>query len=60
MTAAELIVALAQLPQDMEVVYDRTQEEDDGFRLEVVEQLDMIETDTGEQYIMINEGPKRN
>jgi hypothetical protein len=54
MTVSELIVALAVLPGELEVVFDHTQEGDPGFRLEVVTTLDEIKTDTGKRLIIIN------
>ena len=54
MTVSELIIALAVLPGELEVVFDHTQPGDPGFRLEVVTTLDEIKTDTGVSLIIIN------
>lgn len=55
MTVTELIIELAALPGDLEVVFDATKPEDgEFFRLECVTSLDRITTDRGEDMIIIN------
>lgn len=55
MKVTELMIALASLPGDLEVVMDKTGEEDgEFFKLEVVTTLDVITTSDDEQFVLIN------
>ena len=54
MTVTDLIIELAKLPPDMEVVYDNTQNGDDGFRLVIVENIGEIMDEKGNNWILLN------
>lgn len=57
MTVQELIDQLQQLPDHakaLEVVFDHTMPEDNGFRLEVVMTIDEITTNDGMRLIIFN------
>lgn len=55
MTTIDLIMALSKLPPDLEVIYDNTQPEDEGFRMVVVVDAERVRTDNGE-YVLLNAG----
>ena len=55
MTVADLIMELAKLPPEMEVIYEKDQNED-GFKMEIVESLDEVITDDGSHYVLLNPG----
>jgi hypothetical protein len=54
MTVTELIVMLAQLPPELEVVIDTTGPEEPVFRLEVVEAAEQIKTSSGDLLVLLN------
>lgn len=54
MTVTDLIMELAQMPPDLEVIYDNTQEKDNGFRMVIVQNVGEIATDDGKQYVLLN------
>ena len=54
MTVTDLIMELAQMPPDLEVIYDNTQEKDTGFRMVIVQNVGEIATDDGKQYVLLN------
>lgn len=61
MKVTELMIALASLPGDLEVVLDMTGPEDgDFFKLEVVTTLDTITTSDNEQFVIINCPPGKD
>lgn len=55
MQVTDLIMELAKMPPDMEVIYQKD-ETPEGFKMEIVEKLDIVETDNGSKYVMINPG----
>jgi len=54
MTATELIVKLAQMPPELEVVIDSTKPNEEMFRLEMIDEAAVIETSNGEKFILLN------
>jgi len=53
MTVTDLIMELAKMPPELEVIYQKD-ETPEGFKMEVVEVLDIIQVDNGNKYVMIN------
>jgi hypothetical protein len=54
MTVTELIIKLAQMPPELEVVFDTTRPGETLFRLEKVDEIATIRTDTGEEFALLN------
>lgn len=59
MTVTDLIMELAKLPPEMEVIFQKDQNEE-GFKMEVVEALGEVITDDGRHYILLNPGSDEN
>lgn len=55
MKVIDLIMLLAKMPQELEVIYQKD-ETDEGFKMEVVEDVDEVTVDNGDRYVMINPG----
>ena len=53
MTVADLIMELATMPPELEVIYQLSDSEE-GFKMIVVEDLDEIITDNNEHWILLN------
>jgi hypothetical protein len=53
MKVTDLIMELAKMPPELEVIYQKD-ETPEGFKMEIVEILDIIEVDNGSKYVMIN------
>jgi hypothetical protein len=54
MTVADLILELAALPPELEVVYDFTHPGETSFRLVVVTDANEIESDSGDRMVLLN------
>ena len=55
MNCIDLIMELSKLPPDMEVVYGVSQDEN-GFKMVIVSELEEIITDGDIHYVMLNPG----
>lgn len=53
MTVTDLIMELAKMPADLDVIYQKGENED-GFVMEIVEMVGEITIDTGKNFVMIN------
>jgi hypothetical protein len=53
MTVSDLIMELASMPQELEVIYEHTMPEDEGFRMVVVTNLEVIDTDNN-KFVLLN------
>jgi len=54
MKVTDLIMELAQMPPELEVIYNTTREGEDIFRMMVVQNVGEIVTDTEERYVLLN------
>jgi hypothetical protein len=54
MKVVDLIIMLSQMPPDLEVVYNETQEDDQLFKLVYVEDVDEIEDNLQRRWVLLN------
>jgi hypothetical protein len=54
MKTIDLIMVLAKLPPDLDVVFDTTPEGAEEFRFEVIETASTIMTNEGDRFILLN------
>lgn len=54
MKVVDLIIELAKVPQDLEVVFDTTLENAEEFRFEVIDDVGEIMTDRGDKFVLLN------